>query len=93
MAAMAEQDTYVLHGVTGSGKTRVYIELAAQALAAGKSAIILTPEISLTSQLAGRFREVFGDRVVVLHSQLKPAERQRAWLTALRAGAKSRWSS
>ncbi len=88
VAAMAEQDTYVLHGVTGSGKTRVYIELAAQALAAGKSAIILTPEISLTSQLAGRFREVFGERVVVLHSQLKPAERQRAWLTALRAGTK-----
>ena len=88
VAAMAEHDTYILHGITGSGKTRVYIELAARAVAAGQSAIILTPEISLTSQLAGRFREVFGDRVVVLHSQLAPAERQKAWLSALRAGAK-----
>lgn len=85
VAAMNEQDTYILHGVTGSGKTRVYTELAGQAVAAGTSAIILTPEISLTSQLAGRFREIFGDRVIVLHSQLKPAERQQAWLTCLRS--------
>lgn len=88
VAAMAEQNTYVLHGVTGSGKTRVYIELALQAINGGKSAIILTPEISLTTQLAGRFREVFGERVIVLHSQLTPVERQKAWLAVLRAGAK-----
>jgi primosomal protein N' (replication factor Y) len=85
--AMQEQETYVLHGVTGSGKTRVYIELALQAAASGKSAIILTPEISLTSQLAGRFREIFGERVIVLHSQLTTAERQKAWLTILRTDA------
>ncbi|HET7059723.1 MAG TPA: primosomal protein N' [Candidatus Saccharimonadales bacterium] len=88
VAAMAERDTYILHGVTGSGKTRVYIELAALAVEAGQSVIILTPEISLTSQLAGRFREVFGERVVVMHSQLPPAERQQAWLSCLRAGTK-----
>ncbi len=83
--AMAAQNTYILHGTTGSGKTRIYIELAAKAVAEGKSAIILTPEISLTSQLSGRFREVFGERVVVLHSHLTPAERQRAWLVCLNA--------
>jgi primosomal protein N' (replication factor Y) (superfamily II helicase) len=86
LAAMAERDTYILHGTTGSGKTRLYIELSLQALAAGKSAIILTPEISLTSQLAHNFRDVFGDRVIVMHSQQAPAERQKAWLDCLRAG-------
>jgi primosomal protein N' (replication factor Y) len=85
LEAMSEQDTYILHGVTGSGKTRVYIELAAKAIADGKSAIILTPEISLTAQLAGRFRDVFGERVMVMHSHLTPAERQRAWLACLNA--------
>jgi primosomal protein N' (replication factor Y) len=82
---MRERDTYLLHGVTGSGKTRLYIELAAREVAAGRSAIILTPEISLTTQLANSFREVFGDRVIVMHSQQAPTERQRAWLECLRA--------
>lgn len=82
---MQNRDTYVLHGTTGSGKTRIYIELAARAFSAGKSAIILTPEISLTTQLADNFRGVFGDRVVVMHSQQTPAERNRAWLRVLRA--------
>lgn len=85
LAAMAERNTYLLHGATGSGKTRIYIEMAAKAVAAGKSAIILTPEISLTSQLAGSFREIFGNRVIVMHSQQAPAERQKAWLDSLRA--------
>jgi primosomal protein N' (replication factor Y) len=85
LEAMGTRDTYLLHGTTGSGKTRVYVELAAQAVAGGNSAIILTPEISLTSQLAGSFRDVFGDRVIVMHSQQAPAERQQAWLKALRA--------
>lgn len=82
---ISRHDTYLLHGSTGSGKTRLYIELAVRAIGTGKSAIILTPEISLTSQLAGRFREVFGSRVVVMHSQQTPAERQQAWLACLRA--------
>lgn len=76
-------DTYLLHGRTGSGKTRVYIELALSALAQGRSAVILTPEIGLTSQLASNFRDVFGTRVVVLHSSLAPAERQSQWLRVL----------
>jgi primosomal protein N' (replication factor Y) (superfamily II helicase) len=84
LAKMAERDTYLLHGTTGSGKTRLYIELAASSLADGKSVVVLTPEISLTSQLAGNFREVFGVRVIVMHSQQAPGERQKAWLDCLR---------
>ena len=78
-------NTYLLHGTTGSGKTRVYIELAQQALTAGRSAIILTPEISLTSQLTERFRAVFGNRVILLHSGLTPVERRQAWQRCLTA--------
>lgn len=85
LKAMEPRDTYILHGTTGSGKTRLYVELAGRALAADKSAIILTPEISLTSQLANSLRAVYGQRVIVMHSQQTPAERQQAWLTSLRA--------
>jgi primosomal protein N' (replication factor Y) len=85
LQAMAERDSYLLHGITGSGKTRIYIELAARSIRGGKSAIILTPEISLTSQLADNFRQVFGGRVIVMHSQQAPAARQKAWLDSLRA--------
>lgn len=85
LTAMEERDSYLLHGATGSGKTRLYIELTVKALLAGKSAIILTPEISLTTQLAGSFRDIFGDRVLVMHSQQAPAERQKTWLAALRS--------
>lgn len=85
LAAMQERDTYVVHGTTGSGKTRLYIELAAEAVAEGRSAIILTPEISLTTQLADSFREVFGERVIVVHSGQTPIERQRAWLDCLKS--------
>ncbi|MDB5175357.1 MAG: primosomal protein [Candidatus Saccharibacteria bacterium] len=85
LKAMANRNSYLLHGKTGSGKTRLYIELALQTVAAGKSAIVLTPEISLTSQLATNFRNVFGTRVVVLHSQQAPAQRRTAWLQILTA--------
>lgn len=85
LEAMAERNTYILHGTTGSGKTRLYIELAARSIAKGKSAIILTPEISLTTQLASSFKSVFGrERVVVMHSQQAPSERQKAWLESLK---------
>lgn len=87
LGAMAKPDTYLLHGTTGSGKTRVYMEMAARTIAAGNSAIILTPEISLTTQLAGSFRQVFGNRVIVMHSQQAPSQRQKAWLDSLRAEA------
>lgn len=76
--------TYLLHGETGTGKTRVYIELAKRSIASGKSAIILTPEIGLTSQLANDFRAVFQDRVIVIHSQLTEVTRQRLWVKIIR---------
>ncbi|HSX36650.1 MAG TPA: primosomal protein N' [Patescibacteria group bacterium] len=85
LAAIKKPGTYLLHGITGSGKTRVYVELAAQVLKAGKSAVILTPEISLTSQLAAGFQRVFGNDVVILHSQLSPAQRREVWQQILQA--------
>ncbi len=85
LATIEARDTYVLHGITGSGKTRIYMELTARSFERGYSAIVLTPEISLTTQLADNFRQMFGERVVVLHSNQAPAERQAAWLAALRA--------
>ena len=85
LTAMQARDSYLLHGITGSGKTRLYIEMAAEAIAGGNSAIILTPEISLTTQLAANFRAVFGERVIVMHSGQAPSERQQAWLKTLRS--------
>jgi primosomal protein N' (replication factor Y) len=79
LAQVKDPGTYLLHGETGTGKTRVYIELARRSLEQGKSAIILTPEIGLTSQLEQDFRHVFHDRVVVIHSQLTDVTRQRLW--------------
>jgi primosomal protein N' (replication factor Y) len=78
----------LLHGVTGSGKTRVYIELLERARQAGRGAIVLVPEISLTPQTVRRFRARFGDEVAVLHSALSHGERYDAW-RQLRAGEKS----
>ena len=69
----------LLHGVTGSGKTEIYIEIVRQALAMNKSAILLLPEISLTPQIAGRFRAVFGDQVALWHSKLPHAARAWTW--------------
>ncbi|HLX20897.1 MAG TPA: primosomal protein N' [Gaiellaceae bacterium] len=66
----------LLHGATGSGKTEVYIRACEAALRRGKGAIVLVPEIALTPQALGRFRERFGDRVAVLHSALSEAERR-----------------
>jgi primosomal protein N' (replication factor Y) len=73
----------LLHGVTGSGKTEVYLGAAAQALAAGRQALVLVPEINLTPQLEARFAERFAGRhIVSLHSALTPAQRLRSWLAA-----------
>jgi primosomal protein N' (replication factor Y) len=81
--AIRRPGLHVLHGETGTGKTRVYIELAAKSFAQGTSALILTPEIGLTSQLVRDFQAVFGDRVWLLHSKLTASARQRVWLCAL----------
>jgi primosomal protein N' (replication factor Y) len=75
----------LLHGVTGSGKTEVYLSAVAAALERGRSAIVLVPEIALTPQTLGRFRERFGDGVAVLHSRLRPGERYDEWMR-LRSG-------
>lgn len=85
LSQVAAPGTYLLHGDTGSGKTRVYIELAKQVVTQGKSAIILTPEIGLTSQLAADFRLVFGEQVIVLHSQLTDLTRRSLWEAILSA--------
>ena len=70
---------FLLHGVTGSGKTEVYLRVIATARRAGHGAMVLVPEISLTPQLAARFRARFGDDVAVLHSGLTDGERFDAW--------------
>lgn len=70
---------FLLHGVTGSGKTQVYIEAIRAAIDKGRSAIMLVPEIALTLQLVERFRSAFGDRIAVLHSRLSDGERFDAW--------------
>lgn len=80
---VASKGTHVLHGDTGTGKTRVYLELALRAFHQGKSSLIVTPEIGLTSQLANTLREVFGERVVILHSQLTEATRRKLWVAIL----------
>lgn len=72
----------LLHGVTGSGKTAVYIELARTILATGKSVIILVPEIALTSQLVDEFAGHFDD-IILTHSKQTEAQRHQAWKTAL----------
>lgn len=71
--------TALLFGVTGSGKTFVYLEAIRRALAAGRGAILLVPEISLTPQIVSRVRGAFGDQVAVLHSALSDGERADAW--------------
>ena len=81
----ARAETFLLHGVTGSGKTEVYLRALRAALDLGKSAIVLVPEIALTPQTVRRFRSHFGDRVAVLHSRMSPGERLDAW-TRIRDG-------
>ncbi len=79
-------DVVVLDGVTGSGKTEVYLNAIERTLSQGKGAIVLVPEISLTPQTVGRFRSRFGDRVSVLHSRLSEGERYDQW-DMVRTGA------
>ncbi len=79
---------FLLHGITGSGKTQVYIEAIRKALELGKGAIALVPEISLTPQTVARFQSNFGVNVAVLHSRLSHGERYDAWRRVQRGEAK-----
>ena len=69
----------LIHGITGSGKTEIYLRLAAHTLALGKQVIMMVPEISLTPQTIQRFLNRFGDQVGVIHSRLSPGERYDTW--------------
>ncbi|TWT99804.1 Primosomal protein N' [Botrimarina colliarenosi] len=73
-----EHETILVHGVTGSGKTEVYLQAIERVVSFGRQAIVLVPEISLTPQTVGRFRERF-DRIAVLHSHQSDVERHRQW--------------
>jgi primosomal protein N' (replication factor Y) len=77
--------SYLLHGVTGSGKTEVYLEASREALARGRGAIVLVPEIALTPQTMDRFRRRFGDSVALLHSKMAAGARYDEW-RRLRSG-------
>lgn len=79
---------FLLHGVTGAGKTEVYLHTIAHARAAGRGAIVLVPEISLTPQLAARFRARFGAEVAILHSGLSERERLIEWTRLDRGDAR-----
>jgi primosomal protein N' (replication factor Y) len=87
-AALGSFRVFLLHGVTGSGKTEVYLRLIAAVLARGRQALALVPEIGLTPQLEARFRQAFpGARIAVLHSALEDTARTHAWLDAVRGDA------
>src|SRR3989337_2481948 len=79
---------FLLHGVTGSGKTEVYLRVIEVVIKNGKEAIVLVPEISLTPQLVKRFRGRFGNKVAVIHSALSDGERLDAWRMARRGDVK-----
>ncbi|MGG3661732.1 primosomal protein N' [Bacillus gobiensis] len=76
---MQAHDVFLLHGVTGSGKTEVYLQIIEQVLNKGKEAIVLVPEISLTPQMVERFKSRFGSLVAVMHSGLSAGEKYDEW--------------
>ncbi len=79
-----KKDVVLLHGVTSSGKTQLYMELIKEALANGKQALYLLPEIALTTQLVRRLREVFGETIGIYHSKFTANERVEIWNKLLR---------
>ena len=86
-AAQGAFATFLLHGVTGSGKTEVYLRAISRVREAGRGALVLVPEIALTPQLSGRFRARFGEEVALLHSGLSDRERHAEWLRLRRGEA------
>ena len=79
-AAFADRATVLLRGVTGSGKTEIYMHFAAEVLARGGQVLLLVPEIALTAQLVDRLRRVFGERVIAYHSKLTDRKRTELYL-------------
>jgi primosomal protein N' (replication factor Y) len=88
LAALEAGGDHLLHGVTGSGKTEVYLRAAAAALQRGRGVIVLVPEIALTPQTVARFRARFGDTVALLHSALSDGERYDEWRRLRRGEAR-----
>ena len=86
--AARRAERFLLHGVTGSGKTEVYLRAAAATLAQGRGVIVLVPEIGLTPQTVGRFVERFGDVVAVAHSRMGAGERYDEWMRLRRGEAR-----
>ena len=84
--ASGERKTYLIHGVTGSGKTEVYMEMISQVIEAGKQAIVLIPEIALTYQTVMRFYRRFGDRVSIMNSRMSERERYDQMMRAKEGG-------
>ena len=82
--ALEKYATYLLYGITGSGKTEVYIKWIEKVINAGKTAIMLVPEIGLTTQIANRFYEAFGSDVAIFHSSLSEGEKYDEYLKILR---------
>ena len=85
--SVCDNSTYLLYGVTGSGKTEVYMELIEKCINDGKTSIVLVPEISLTPQMVNRFRARFGDRIAALHSALSDGEKYDEWRRIYRGEA------
>jgi primosomal protein N' (replication factor Y) len=81
-ASLDQNERFLLQGVTGSGKTEVYLDIIEAVIAAGKQTLVLVPEIGLTPQLVRRFRERLGNRIAILHSGLNDRERLCAWSMA-----------
>ena len=79
MNSFQEKDTTLLHGITGSGKTEVYIKLIEQVLESGSQVLYLLPEIALTTQIVVRLRKVFGDKMGIYHSRFSDNERVEVW--------------
>lgn len=79
----AEKNTVLLYGITGSGKTEIYIKLIDKLLAQGKNVLYLLPEIVLTSQIIRRLQKVFGNSVCIYHSKMSDAERSEIWKTII----------
>jgi primosomal protein N' (replication factor Y) len=86
--ASSDKKVALLHGITGSGKTEIYLHIADEHLKNGMQVLMLIPEISLTTQTVQRFEEHFKESMVVIHSQLTPKEKEKAWMKIHKGEAK-----